>query len=258
MKVGVFIKQVPDSETKIAINGAGSGIVTDGVKYVISPYDEFAVEEALRLKDKTECETVVVTAGPERASEALRTALAMGVDRAIHLKDDCFTTIDNLTVAKALTHVAKDEGFDIIFMGIQAIDMDNSSMAQSVATRLGVPHAHNISKFELSGDTVEVEFDVEGGTAVAQMTLPCVVGTGKGLNQPRYATLPGIMKAKKKEIKEVLVTDLGEALTVADAKVIVSQYELPPQKSKGRMIDGEPEAQARELIRLLHEEAKLI
>ncbi len=258
MNIFVLVKQVPDTETKIRPNGAGNGIETDGIKWVISPYDEFAIEEALKTKERLKAGIVkAVTVGPDRAVEALRTALAMGADDAIHIKAD--DNLDTYVVAKALSEVLKKEGAQLVFSGKQAIDDDQGATFAYVAEFLDVPSASVVVKCEISADqkSAKVEREGEGGQKqIIEMPLPALVAVNKGINTPRYASLPGIMKAKKKEIKGYTLGDLS--LSAADVCVKDSGYQLPADRPPGKKITGDAAAQAKELVRLLREEAKVI
>lgn len=261
MKIGIFIKQVPDTETKIKLKDDKSGIIADGIKYVVNPYDEYAIEEAIKLKEKLSCEAVVVSFGPARSLDALRTALAMGADRAIHIKEDNYQHVDIFWVTKMLAKIAQDEKFDIIFMGKQAIDDDCAKTVQYVATFLGLPHVNAITKFEYLDSKVKVQREIEGGAKeVIEITIPCVVGATKGLNEPRYATLPNIMKAKKKELKELKLSDLGFDFNKLKEQghVEIMAYNLPPVKQKGKIIQGEPQEVVGKLVELLQNEAKVL
>ncbi len=257
MKIFVCIKQVPDTETKIQISGDTPGL--DSAKWIMNPYDEFAVEEALKLKAAKggDSKVTVITLGPKkRATDALRTALAMGADEAILI--DAPETTDAFATAKALAKAISDEGgADQIFTGKQSIDQNNSSVTQMLASHLGAPHALVVGKYEAGDGKVTVEREVEGGTKeVIELTGTNVVGANKGLNKPRYASLPGIMKAKKKPVKELELSALG--VTDTDIKITFSDFQLPPEKPPVKMIDGEPGAQSTELVKLLREEAKVI
>jgi electron transfer flavoprotein beta subunit len=259
MNLFVLVKQVPDTETKIRPNAAGTAIETDGIKWVISPYDEFAIEEALKTKERLKEGTVkVVTVGPDRAAEALRTALAMGADDAIHVKAD-EAALDTYVVGKALAEVLKKEGAQLVFAGKQAIDDDQGAVFAYVAELMDVPSASVVVKCEVAADkkSLTVEREVEGGAKhVIQMPLPALVAVNKGINTPRYASLPGIMKAKKKEIKAYALADLG--LSASDLCVKDSGYQLPAERAPGKKITGDAATQAKELVRLLREEAKVI
>lgn len=258
MKIYVCIKQVPDTETKIKILPDQSGIDPAGVKWVMNPYDEYAIEEAIKFRDKNAGTQVwVITSGPKaRAVEALRTGLAMGADEAIVI-----ITPDNLdaySTAKALAAVIKAEGgFRHIFTGKLAIDTNQSSVPQMVAEFLEIPHSSVVSKFESTAENVTVERDVDGGSKeIIQMVGPSLISANKGLNMPRYASLPGIMKAKKKVIKEIEFSTLG--ITDADQKVKYAGYTLPAEKPAVKLLVGDASAQVSQLISALRDEAKVI
>lgn len=256
MKIGVLLKQVPDTETKIKIRADGKGIDESDIKWIMNPYDEYAVEEALRLKEKSGGEVVIVTAGPARAVEVIRQAMAMGADRGIHIETGD-VTLDPYTTACALFQAAKNESFDIIFAGKQAVDNDSGQVAIGVAEKLNWPHVTPVEKFSLMDDkTVSAQRPVAGGTKeIIEAKLPAVIGCEKGLNEPRYASLPGIMKAKSKPVAALKIADL---LGGEKPKIDISKYSLPPERKAGKVIPGEPEEAATELVRLLREEAKII
>lgn len=258
MRIAVCLKQVPDTETKIKINSEATGIDTAGVKWIISPYDEHAIEEALKIKQaQGSGEVIAFTLGPKsRAGDALRTSLAMGCDEAVII--DSPEYLDNYSTAKALAAALQKEGnFDLILTGKLAIDDNASAVSQMVAEFLGAPHSTVVSKMETDTTSTTIEREVEGGTReVVQLTLPAVVGANKGLNMPRYASLPGIMKAKKKQLKEYDLAGLG--ISDADSKISYSGFELPAEKPPVKMIEGDAATQAKELARLLREEAKVL
>jgi electron transfer flavoprotein beta subunit len=259
MNIFVLMKQVPDTETKIRITGDKKGIEKNDVKWIINPYDEFAIEEGLKTKEKLKEGTVtVVTAGPDRAVEALRTAVAMGADNAIHVKIDN-DAADTYLVSRALSEVLKKENPGIVFTGKQAIDDDQAATFGYVAELLNMPSASVIVKCDISADkkTATLEQEAEGGAKIIIETpLPVLVGVNKGINTPRYASLPGIMKAKKKEIKTYQLTDLG--LGSEASKTTDGDYQLPPERQAGKKLSGDVAAQVKELVRLLREEAKVI
>lgn len=258
MNIFVLIKQVPDTETKIKLTSDTSNIEKNDIKWVINPYDEFAIEEALKTKEILKTGTVkVATLGPDRCVDALRTALAMGADDAIHIKCDQ-EVCDSYLVGKALAELLKKETADLILTGKQAIDDDQASVFGYVAELLNIPSVSVVVKTEVNAaaKTILVEREIDGGMKEKiQASLPCLVAVNKGINTPRYASLPGIMKAKKKEIKAVNFSDLtgGEGSTVKE-----STYQLPPERSAGKKIAGEATTQVKELVRLLREEAKVI
>ena len=263
MNIIVCMKQVPDTETLIKIKPDGSGIVTDDIKYVMNPYCEFAVEEALRIKEKFGGVAILVTMGGARAVEALRTGLAMGADRSIHLNDPAFEGADGLATAKALAEVIKKETFDLILCGKQAVDDDMAQVGPALAEMLNLPHATLITKLELLPDKkkAKVEREVDGGREVLEVNLPAVFTCQKGLNEPRYASLPGIMKAKKKEVKPINLASLGlpaDQVGAAGAKTKILKYIPPPSRPPGKIVSGEILDAAKNLVKLLREEAKVI
>jgi electron transfer flavoprotein beta subunit len=265
MKIGVLLKQVPDTATKIKIREDAKGIVTDDIKWIVNPYDEFAVEEALKLKAKVgNGEVVIVTVGPERAQEAMRTGLAMGADRGIHLCDDAFLGSDTLAIAKAVAAAIKEEKFDILFGGKMGVDSDMAQMTQTLAEVMGVPHVQPIEHFEISADhkTAHVHRVVGGGNKeVLDIQLPAIFGCEKGLNEPRYASLPGIMKAKSKPIKTVSLADTGlsaQQVGATNAQIRLEKLEAPPERQAGKIIEGESDETAKQLIDLLRNEAKVV
>ncbi len=257
MKIFVCIKQVPDTETKIKISADGNGIDTNGIKWVINPYDEFAIEEAIRLKEANSGSTVTVfSLGPKkRVSEALRTALAMGADEGVVI--DAPENLDSLSTAQLLAASIKQEGLpDLVLTGKLAIDDNAACVSQMLAEGLEVPHSTVVSKLTYQTDKVLVERDIEGGAKeVVKLGLPALVGANKGLNLPRYASLPGIMKAKKKALKEVDGNSLGVTLTPL---VRYEKFSLPPEKPAAKILSGEPEAQVAELVKLLRDESKVL
>lgn len=256
MKIAALIKQVPDTETKIVINGTQTGIEDSNVKFVMSPYDEFGVEQAIKTKEANAgSETYVISCGPQKSVEALRTALAMGIDKAIHINTDG-ATLDSFTTAKALAKALGDKQFDVIFCGKQAIDNDNGQVVSMIGELLNIPQVTIVEGLELSEGQAKVTRRTSGGAKeVYQTKLPAIFGCEKGLNTPRYASLPGIMKAKSKPVETLALNDVLEGATPL---VEFTNYRLPPEKAAGKMIDGEPQAQAHELVRLLREEAKVI
>ena len=259
MKILVTIKQVPDTATQVKIGSDAKQIDTAGITWIVSPYDEFAVEEALRIKEKRgQGEVVAVSLGPDRVKEALRSALAMGCDRAIHVNDPALAAADTLTTARALAAVIKQEGPQLVFCGRQAIDDDMGATGAQVAEVLGWPCASWIMEEAVDADakTVRVGRQVEGGLEVFDVPLPAVLSAQKGMNEPRYPTLKGIMGAKKKEIKDVKAADLGLASTAPELSI--AALEALPARPPGRVIQGEVKDAVKELVRALREDAKAI
>ena len=256
MNIIVLVKQVPDTETKIRVTSDKKGIEQGDIKWVINPYDEFAIEQALKTKEQLKTGSVtVISMGPDRTVDALRTALAMGADNACHIKGD--GPWDTALVAHALAETIKKESGQLVFTGKQAIDDDQASTFSYLAELLDWPCISVVVACEVSPEKAVVQREVEGGIRFKmESPLPCVIAVDKGINTPRYASLPGIMKAKKKEIKTYSLADLG--LGSEQPKTVTSDYALPPERQAGKKIEGDASAQAQELARLLREEAKVI
>jgi electron transfer flavoprotein beta subunit len=254
MNIFVCVKQVPDTETKITVSPDGKSPNFNPGKMILNPYDEFAIEEALKTKTSVNGTVTVIGVGPKASvSETLRTALAMGADEAVVL--DSSEALDNGAVAGALAAYLKDKTPGLIFTGKAAIDDSSMAVSQMLAEKLNLPHATVVSKFELKGDTALVEREIEGGAKeVIELKTPAVIAANKGLNTPRYASLPGIMKAKKKTIQEVAVSSLG----AGPSRVTYSDYQTPAERPACKILTGDVAAQSHELVRLLREEAKVI
>jgi electron transfer flavoprotein beta subunit len=257
MKISVCIKQVPDTETKIKLKADASGIETAGIKWVMNPYDEYAVEEAVKSRETGKATSVTVySVGPKtRVVETLRTALAMGADEAVVI--DAADDIDSSMTAKALAAAIKADGdLGLVMTGKLAIDDNLASVSQMLAENLGIPHATVISKLE-QGEALVAEREVEGGTKeIVQLTRPALIAANKGLNMPRYPSLPGIMKAKKKVIKELTLDGLGVSAT--DQRTKYLNFQLPPDKPPVKMIEGDAATQSKTLATLLRQEAKVL
>ena len=264
MNIIVCIKQVPDTETQIKIAQDGKSIAENDIKWIMNPYDEFGVEEALKLKEKFGGEVTVVGLGPKRVTESIRTALAMGADKGVLITDDVLPGSDSIAVAKALAAAIKGLEYDVIFTGQRGVDDDSGLVGAALAEYLDVPQISVITKLEVSDDgkTVKANRPVEGEILVVEANTPVLLTTQKGLNEPRYASLPGIMKAKKKPLEEKSIADLGldaSGFGAGARKLKIVELTPPPQRAAGRIIDGDsPEAKAAELAKLLHEEAKVI
>jgi len=251
VKILVTVKRVPDPETVVKIAPDGVGITTDNVKWVINPFDEIAIEEGLRLKEKVSgTEVVLVSIGLKTAQEQLRTGLAMGADRAILVLSD--QALEPLAVARVLQKLVEQEKPELVVLGKQAIDDDSNCVGQMLAELLGWPQATFASKVELGGDqrSTKVTREVDGGLETLATPLPAIVTADLRLNEPRYASLPGIMKARKKEMKEIPVADLGVDVT---PKARIVKLETPPKRTGGRKVGS-----VRELVQVLHNEAKVI
>jgi electron transfer flavoprotein beta subunit len=257
MKFFVCVKQVPDSEAKIKLASDGLTIDSTSMKWVMNPYDEYAVEEAVKLRDANPGSQVwVLTVGPKkRAGEVLRTALAMGGDEGILI--DGPENLDPFSTAKALASAIQKEGdARLILSGKLAFDDNSSSVPQMLAELLNFPHTTVVSKLTVTPDSLVAERDIEGGAKeVVQLTGAAVVAANKGLNMPRYASLPGIMKAKKKVLKEYDLAAL-DVNPVGLTKIL--SMELPPEKPPAKLISGDAASQVAQLAKLLRDEAKVL
>ena len=257
----VFVKQVPDTETKIRIAGDNKSIVEDDVNFIVSPYDEMAIEEALVRKEALGGEITVATMGPNRAEAALRTALAMGCDKAIHLEEDVFEGADSFATAKALAAVVKKYNPDIVFFGKQGVGRDNTQVGQMVAGMAGLGHIGMCVKLEIDGDKIRGEREIEGGRETVEVSRPAVVVAQKGLNEPRYPALRGIMQAKRKPIEKLTAADLGlsaDEVGAAGSKTEFAGLVLPPAREAGKKLEVEPEVAAKEIVTFLKNEAKAL
>ena len=256
MEIAVLLKQVPATESLIEIDADGTTIKTEGINWVMNPYDELAVEEALQIRDAAGGAVTVFTLGPEKSVEALRTALAMGADTAVRI-DPEGRSLDGLATAKVLAGEIKKGDFDLIVAGHRAVDDDNYQVGPAVAELLGIPHISMVIRQEISDGKIRCTRTVEGGTLVLETSLPALITTQRGLNEPRYASLPGIMKAKKKPIDTRALSATGT--DPGDPMVKTLGMRLPPQRKGGRMVEGESAAdKAAALVKALRDEAKVI
>jgi electron transfer flavoprotein beta subunit len=244
MKILVALKQVPDTETKIKVAADGKSLDPADVKWITSPYDEYALEEALRLKESKGAEVVAVAVGDDKAKDVLRNALALGSDQAVLVK--AAEAGDPLAVGKALAAYAKDKGFDLLLFGNKGFGSDNGAVGPIVAELLGLGHAGLVTKLELSEGSFRAEREGDAGTEVVEAALPAVITAQRGLNDPRYASLKGIMAAKKKPIEEI------EAPAVS-ASAVVSALALPSARPEGKKVED-----AAALVALLRDEAKVL
>ena len=232
MKALVSVKRVIDYNVRIQVKPDGSGVVTDGVKHSVNPFDEIAMEEAVRLREKGKVsEIIAVTVGGAKCEETLRTALAFGADRAVHVKDE--GEVQPLTAAQALAAVFKKEAAQLFLLGKQAIDDDAGQTGQMVAALLDLPQATFASKVEIDGGKATVTREVDAGLETLEVDLPAIVTTDLRLNEPRYLKLPDIMKAKKKPIEVLSLADLG-VTAIAGVKSIKTAS--PPKRSKGVIV----------------------
>lgn len=249
MNIAVCVKQTPDTEAKIKLTDDKKSIVEDSINFILNPYDEFAVEEALLLKEKHDGEVTVISLGSDRILPAIRSALAMGADKAIHLKADKIPADPGVT-ATALAEVLKEGAYDLILLGKQAIDDDHSQIPSLLSEKMGLPAVTVVIKLEIEGDTVKAEREIDGAHEVIECKLPAIIGAQRGLNEPRYASLKGIMKAKKTPIEE-------KEISLQDGHLEIVEFEYPTEKSTGKIV-GESADAVPELLKLLREESKVI
>ncbi len=240
MKVMVCLKQVPHQDARLDVNSEGTWIQEDNIKFEINSYDTYALEEALRIKDAGEAEVVVVSIGPDRVTQALRTALGMGADRAIHVKDADADASDTLGCAKILAAVAKEESPDLVFTGFMSDDGNSSAVPAMLAELLDVPSATGVLKTESANGSVKVERELEGGAMeVVELPRPCLMAIQTGANQVRYASLKGIMQAKKKPVDVKSLGDTGVSdAGAAGVKAKIEKVYAPPKSTSADMLEG--------------------
>lgn len=249
MNIAVCVKQVPDTETRIKLSDDKKTVNESDINFILNPYDEFAVEEALKLKETHGGEVTVYSVGPERIGSAIRSALAMGADKAVRIHAAA-NPQDPVAVASVLAEELKKTHYDLILMGKQAIDDDHAQIPSILGQKMDLPAVTVVIKLEIDGNKVVAEREIDGAHEIIECELPAIIGAQRGLNEPRYASLKGIMKAKKIPIEEV------QGAIPADQLEIVG-FDYPPQKSAGKIV-GEDADAVPELLRLLHEEAKVI
>ncbi|MCQ6273468.1 electron transfer flavoprotein subunit beta/FixA family protein [Bacillus sp. V3B] len=257
MNIYVLMKRTFDTEEKISLSG---GVINeDGAEFIINPYDEYAIEEAIQVRDTQGGEVTVISVGNEETETQLRTALAIGADKAVLINtEDEVENSDQLTTAKIIAQYLKDKNVSLILAGNVAIDGGSGQVGPRVAELLGINYVTTITKLELDGNKVTVVRDVEGDSEVIETSLPLLVTAQQGLNEPRYPSLPGIMKAKRKPFEELGLGDLDLDENEVEAKTKTIERYLPPKKEAGRILEGELDIQVKELVKLLHTEAKVI
>ncbi|MBT2215190.1 electron transfer flavoprotein subunit beta [Virgibacillus dakarensis] len=257
MNIYVLLKKTFDTEEKIAVSNGQ--IEDDGAEYIINPYDEYAVEEAINQRDAHGGEVTVVTIGDEDSEKQLRTALAMGADKAVLINtEDDLEDGDQFTTAKILEAFFDEKDVDLILAGNVAIDEASGQVGPRLAERLDIPYVTTITGLKIDGNTVYIDKDVEGDLEKVETTLPVLVTCQQGLNEPRYPSLPGIMKAKKKPLEELEIDDLDLDGDELEPKTKTIEIFLPPEKEAGRVLEGELDAQVKELVSLLRNEAKVL
>ncbi|MCM3002738.1 electron transfer flavoprotein subunit beta/FixA family protein [Priestia koreensis] len=257
MNIFVLLKRTFDTEEKIALSNGR--IAEDGAEFIINPYDEYAIEEAIQVRDAEGGEITVVTVGGEESEKELRTALAMGCDKAVLINtEDDLEDGDQFTSAKIIAEFLKDKNPDLILTGNVAIDGGSGQVGPRVAELLEIPYVTTITGLEINGKDVKVVRDVEGDSETIETTLPLLITAQQGLNEPRYPSLPGIMKAKKKPLEELELDDLDLEEDDVEAKTKTLEIFLPAKKEAGKVLSGDLGDQVKELVNLLHTEAKVI
>jgi len=260
MNILVFVKRVPDTESRIRIRHETNSIIEDGLNFAASTYDEFAVEEALRLKEAKGGTVRVVCVGRDEALPVLRKCLAMGADEAFLVKDEAPETYDGLRTARVIARAVETKfaGADLLLFGKQAVGTDNGQVPSMVAELLGLPQANVVTRLEIEGNAGTALREIEGAAEKVVFSLPAVVSAQKGLNEPRYETLKGIMAAKKKEIPVIKLEDLGLAAGDLEPQIVITGLDVPPERKAGKILQGDPAETARGLAALLHNEAKVV
>jgi electron transfer flavoprotein beta subunit len=263
VKIVVLLKQTPDTEAIIQLADGGKSIAQQNLKFIVNPYDEYGIEEALKIKEqRPDAEVVVICCGRPSAKESVLKALAMGADRGMVIDDSGMESLDSLGVARVLAAAIKAEGAELVFCGKQGIDDDNMHVGAMVAELLGWPHVNVLIKLELGAGNALAEREIENGQVeVFEVPLPALFGAHKSLNNPRYASLPGIMKAKRKPLDCKTPQDFGftPAQLMGESRVTIESYALPPAKAKGKVFRDEPiEVMVDKVVNLLRSEAKVI
>ncbi len=256
MNIVACIKQTFDTEAKIVIDNGQ--VSTQGVNLIVNPYDEYAVEESIRLKEKNGGEVVVVSVGGDKAQEALRYCLAMGADRAVLIQDPALENADNIGCAVALAKQLSQMEYDLVFCGKEAVDDGAAQVPSMLAEKLDLPQANVITALEIADNQATITREIDGGSEVLEVQLPAVLSAQKGLNEVRYPSLPGIMKAKRKELKVVSLADIELSADDVAAKTELVSAELPPARKAGQVLSGEVDVVVAVLVKLLKEEAKVI
>ncbi|MEA2110076.1 MAG: electron transfer flavoprotein subunit beta/FixA family protein [Pseudomonadota bacterium] len=256
MNIVACIKQTFDTEAKIVIDNGQ--VSTQGVNLIVNPYDEYAVEESIRLKEKNGGEVVVVSVGGDKTQEALRYCLAMGADRAVLIQDPALEQADNLACATAMAKLISQMEYDLVFCGKEAVDDGAAQVPSMLAEKIDLPQANVLTAFEFADGKVTATREIDGGSEILEVQLPAVFSAQKGLNEVRYPSLPGIMKAKRKELKVVSLADLELSADDVAAKTELVSAELPSPRKAGRVLSGEIDEMVAELVSLLKDEAKVI
>lgn len=260
MKIAVCVKSVPDTETNIKIGADNKNIELQGVRFITSPYDEFAVEEALRIKEKQGGDTTVISVGGSEVTDVLRDCLARGIDNAIHINDPDLQWLDPLSTGEVLAAAIKEGGYDIILCGQQGAGGDNNQVPAILAELLDLPQAMVVVKLEVEQDKFKAEREIEGAHEFIEGSLPAVISAQKGLNEPRYPSIKGVMAARRKtiEVKDAEALGIKGKIGGDNLKVTLKQMNMPPERAQGTKIEGDPETQAKTLVGLLRSEAHVL
>lgn len=260
MNILVFVKRVPDTESKIRINPETNSVVEEGLNFIINPYDEYAMEEALRIREAKGGKVTAVTVGRDDSLVILRKCLAMGADEAVLIKDSLPETYDGLRMARIIAGFIRKSfpDYKLLLFGKQSVGADNSQVPAMVAELLSLPQANVVVKLEFEGERGVAYREIEGAQEKVAFPLPAVISAQKGLNEPRYETLRGIMMAKKKQIPIIPIEELGFELEDLAPQIEITRMEMPPARQAGKVVSGPPEVTARQLVDFLHNEAKII
>ncbi|MGB2907073.1 MAG: electron transfer flavoprotein subunit beta/FixA family protein [Candidatus Aminicenantaceae bacterium] len=260
MNIFVFIKRVPDTESKIRIDHENNCIIEEGLNFVMSPYDEYAVEEALQICESKGGTVTVFSVGPEEARIVLKKALAMGADEAVLIRDDAPESYDGLRTSRIIAETIKQKysEYELILFGKQSMGADNAQVPAMVAELLGLPQVSVITQLELEGNTGSALREIEGASEKVIVPLPAVVSAQKGLNEPRYETLKGIMMAKRKQIPVITTAELGLSDEQLAPQLTIVRMETPPVREAGKIVEGDAAETAQQLVDFLHKEAKVI
>jgi electron transfer flavoprotein beta subunit len=257
VNIVVCVKHVPDTEAQVRIRADARGIEESGLNFVLNYYDEHGVEEALRIKERLGGTVTLVTAGPARAVEGLRAGLAMGADAAIHVQDPALASLDHIGTARVLAAAIKSVPCDLVLCGKLSTDDNAGIVGPALAEFLGLPQATAVTKLDLGDGRATVHREVEGAVEVLEVTLPAVITVERGINEARYPSLPGIMRAKRTAVTTRTLADVGVG-TPPPAHVELLGLTPPPKRQAGRRLEGEPAAVVHDLVRALHEEAKVL
>lgn len=258
MKIAVLLKRVADTASELKIADGNKSVVTDGLKFVINPYDEHAVEEAVKLKDSIGAEVIIISLGPPESKDVIRTALAMGVDSAILVASDGLDVFSSRAVSEVLGAILKTISPDLILAGKQAVDDDGAQVPERVAQLMDIPCVSVVTAMDLAGDLLTVQQETETGHNTIEVRLPAVITAEKGLNTPRYPTLPNIMKAKRKEIKEITTGELGLSESQIACGLTIETITEAKQDRLCKIIEGDPDQQAVDLVTALCQEEKVL